>query len=175
MVVHLPICNFDARTGILCSKCESKLKSGEISAADVEVSKALVHLAERVPEVNRVTLRRAFEVGGNYAIEFESQDMQALRSSDSIRSELERLLNGRVWMVAAGGTERRFLEDMLFPVRVLTVNTVWLPDGGKRTKVIVPGRRSERAIGDFEKLRAMVKKVRGIDLMVETEREATYR
>ena len=175
MTIRLPICNFDAKTGILCSKCESKLKSGEISSADVEASKALIRLADKVPDLNRVALRRSFEVGGNYVLEFESQDLQALRAADSARTELEGLLKGRVWMVGAGAPERKFLEDVFFPVRVLTVNTVWLPDGGKRTKVIVPGRRSERSLGDFEKLRAIVKKARGIDLVVETEREATYR
>jgi transcription antitermination factor NusA-like protein len=175
LVIHLPICNFDAKTGILCPKCESKLRNGEITAADVEASKALIHVAERIPDANKVALKRSFEIAGNYVLEFEEQDMQALRSSDAIRTELEGLLKGKVWLTSAGGTERKFLEDMLFPVRVLTVNTVWLPDGEKRTKVIVPGRRSERALGDFEKLRAMVKKVRGIDLVVETEREASYR
>jgi transcription antitermination factor NusA-like protein len=175
LALRLPICNFDAKTGILCAKCESKLKSGEITSADVEASRALIHVAEKISDVNKVALKRAFEVGGNYVLEFEGQDIQTIRSSDSVRAELEGSLKGRVWLIGAGGTERKFLEDMLFPVRVLTVNTVWLPDGGKRTKVIVPGRRSERALGDFEKLRAIVKRVRGIDLVVETEREASYR
>ena len=175
MAVRLPICNFDAKTGILCARCESKLKSGEITTADVEASKALIRVAEKIPEASKTTLKRSFEVGGNYVLEFEGTDLQALRSEDGIKSQLEGLLKGKVWITGAGETERRFLEDVLFPVRVLTVNTVWLPDGGKRTKVIVPGRRSERALGDFEKLRAMVKKVRGIDLIVETEREASYR
>lgn len=174
MAIRLPICNFDAKTGILCAKCESKLKSGEITTADIEASKALIRLAEKVPEVNRVTLKKSLEVGGNYVLEFEGQDLRALRSTDTVRSELEGLLKGRVWIVGSGGSERRFLEDIFFPVRVLTVNTVWLPDGGRRTKVIVPGRRSERSLGDFEKLRAAVKGARGIDLVVETEREATY-
>ena len=175
MAIHLPICNFDAKTGILCGKCESKLRSREISAADVEASRALIKVAEKAPELNKLTLKRAFEAGGNYMLEFDGQDGQVLRSGDSVRSELEGLLKGRVWFTLAGGTDRRFLEDLLFPVRVLTVNTVWLPDGTRRTKVIVPGRRSERALGDFERLRAMAQKARGIDLVVETEREASYR
>ena len=51
------------------------------------------------------------------------------------------------------------------------MNTVWLPDGAKKTKVIVPARRSERRIGDFDKLREAVKRARGIELLVETEKE----
>lgn len=172
--IRLPICSFDAKTGILCPKCESKLKAGEISRADVEASKALVRLAEKVSELGKATLKRSVEVGGNYILEFEGEDVSAFRAAESLRSDLEAQLKGRVWLVGSGGSDRKFLEEVFFPIRVLTVNTVWLPDGGRMTKVIVPGRRSERSLGDFEKLRAMVKAARGIDLAVETEREATY-
>lgn len=170
--VRLPICNFDAKTGMLCANCESRLRRGEISKADVEASKAVVGLADRLPELGRVTLKRAFEVGGAYVLEFEQQDLVAIRSNPSVYTELETVLKGKVWVVGAGSSDRKFLEDIFFPARVLTVNTVWLPDGGKKTKVIVPARRSERRIGDFDKLREAVRQARGIELLVETEREA---
>jgi len=172
MQPKLPICYFDARTGILCGNCEARLRKGEISRADVEASKDVAHLADRLPELGKVTLRRAFEASGSYVLEFEQSDMQALRSNPLLPSELEGALKGKVWMVGAGGNDRKFLEDVFFPARVLTVNTVWLPDGGKKTKVIVPAKRSERRIGDFDKLRDAVKQARGIELLVETEREA---
>lgn len=172
MQPKLPICHFDARTGILCSNCEARLRKGEITQADVEASKAVAQLSERVPELSKVTLRRAFEINGSYVLEFEQSDMPLIRSTPKLQSELEGALKGRVWLVGAGSNDRRFLEDVFFPAKVLTVNTVWLPDGGKKTKVIVPARRSERRIGDFDKLRDAVKQARGIELLVETEREA---
>ena len=172
MQPKLPICYFDARTGILCGNCESRLRKGEISRADVEASKAVAHLADRIPELAHVTLRRAFEASGSYVLEFEKGDMMPLRSNPLLQSELEGALKGKVWLVGAGASDRKFLEDVFFPARVLTVNTVWLPDGGKKTKVIVPAKRSERRIGDFDKLRDAVKQARGIELLVETEREA---
>jgi len=172
MQPKLPVCYFDARTGILCANCEARLRSGEITPADVEAAKAVAQLSDRVPELGRVTLRRAFESNGSYVLEFERGDMPALRSNPRVQSELEGALKGKVWLVGAGGDDRKFLEDVLFPAKVLTVNTVWLPDGEKKTKVIVPARRSERRIGDFDKLREAVKQARGIELLVETEREA---
>jgi transcription antitermination factor NusA-like protein len=172
MQPKLPICYFDARTGILCANCESRLQRGEISGADVEASKAIAHLADRHPELGKTTLRKAFEASGSYVLEFEQSDMGLLRSDPTLQEELEGALKGKVWVVGAGGSDRKFLEDVFFPARVLTVNTVWLPDGGKKTKVIVPAKRSERRIGDFDKLREAVKQARGIELLVETEREA---
>jgi hypothetical protein len=172
MQPKLPICYFDARTGILCGNCESRLRKGEISRADVEASKAVAHLSDRIPELGHVSLRRAFETNGSYVLEFEPSDIPTLRSNPLLQTELEGALKGKVWLVGAGGSDRKFLEDVFFPAKVLTVNTVWLPDGEKKTKVIVPARRSERRIGDFDKLREAVKQARGIELLVETEREA---
>jgi transcription antitermination factor NusA-like protein len=172
MQPKLPICYFDARTGILCGNCEARLRKGEITRADVEASKAIANLLDRVPELGRATLKRAFEANGSYVLEFEKGDIATLRSNPILHSELEGALKGKVWLVGAGGSDRRFLEDVFFPAKVLTVNTVWLPDGGKKTKVIVPAKRSERRIGDFDKLREAVKRARGIELLVETEREA---
>lgn len=140
--------------------------------AEVEASKAVVVLADRIPELGKVTLKRAFGVGGAYVLEFEQQDIGTVRSNPVACSELESALKGKVWVVGAGGSDRKFLEDIFFPAKVLTVNTVWLPDGGKKTKVIVPVRRRERRIGDFDKLREAVRLARGIELIVETEREA---
>ena len=175
MPIKLPICSFDAKTGILCANCESKLRSGKITRADIEASKALIHLADRINELNKVTLRRSFESGGNYVLEFDQADLVYLRSNPALFSELDGALKGKVWVVGAGGSDRKFLEDVFYPAKVLTVNTVWLTDGGKRTKVIVPGKRSERYTGDFEKLRDIVRQARGIELLVETEREAMLR
>jgi hypothetical protein len=171
MQPKLPICYFDARTGILCSNCEGRLARGEISQADVEASKAVAQLSDRVTELQRVTLRRAVEARGSYVLEFDQSDVPALKGNPLLQEELEDALKGRAWVAGAGGSDRKFLEDVFYPAKVLTVNTVYLPDGEKKTKVIVPARRSERRIGDFDRLREAVRKARGIDLLVETERE----
>lgn len=175
MPLRIPICTFDAKTGILCAKCESKLNSGQISQADVEVSKALVKIAEKVNEVNRIRLLRSVEVGGNYVIEFEALDVTILRSNPEIAAKLEQLLKGKIWIVGATNSDRRFLEDLFYPTRILTVNTVWLPDGSKLTKAIVTGQRSERALSEVEKLKRVVKEMKGIEMTVESEREAVLR
>jgi hypothetical protein len=172
--LKIPICTFDAKTGMLCAKCEYKLRSGQISAADVQVSKALVQLADKMSEVNRVTLLRSVEVGGNYVIEFGPSDVAQLRSNPEVLSKLEQLLKGRVWLVGATNSDRRFLEDLFYPTRILTVNTVWLPDGSKLTKAIVAGRRSERHLSDVDKLKKVVREMKGIEMTVETEREALF-
>ena len=38
--LRIPICAFDAKTGILCAKCQAKLTAGQITEADIQVSRA---------------------------------------------------------------------------------------------------------------------------------------
>lgn len=173
--LRIPICAFDAKTGILCAKCQAKLTAGQITEADIQVSKALVKLAEKIPDVNKMTLLRSFQVDGNYVLEVEQADAAIVRSKPEIKQKLEEQLKGKVWVIAASNSDRRFLEDLFYPIRLLTVNTVWLPDGSKLTKAIIPGRRVERLSGEIETLKKIVKQVKGIELMVEFEREATLR
>lgn len=175
MPLRIPICAFDAKTGILCAKCQAKLTAGQITDADIQVSKALVKLAEKIPDVNKMSLLRSFQVDGNYVLEVEQADAAVVRSKPEIKQKLEEQLKGKVWVIGSSNSDRRFLEDLFYPIRLLTVNTVWLPDGSKLTKAIIPGRRVERLSGEIGILKKIVKQVKGIELMVEFEREATLR
>jgi transcription antitermination factor NusA-like protein len=173
--LRIPICAFDAKTGILCAKCQAKLSAGQISNSDIVVSKVLVKLAESVPEVNKMALLRSNEVEGSYVMEMEQSDATLIRSKPEIKQKLEDVLKGKVWVIGTSNSDRQFLEELFYPIRILTVNTVWLPDGSKLTKVIIPGKRPERLRGEIEALKKVVKRMKGIELIVESEREATLR
>jgi transcription antitermination factor NusA-like protein len=173
--LRIPICAFDAKTGILCAKCQAKLSAGQISNSDIIVSKVLVKLAESVPDVNKMGLLRSYEVEGSYVLEMEQADASLIRSKPEIKQKLEDMLKGKVWVIGTSNSDRQFLEELFYPIRILTVNTVWLPDGSKLTKVIIPGKRPERLRGEIEALKKVVKYMKGIELIVESEREATLR
>ncbi len=175
LALKIPICTFDAKTGILCAKCQSKLDTGQITQADVQVSKALVKLAEKNPDFSKITLLRSVGADGNYVLEVEQADSALFRAKPELKAKLEEFLKAKIWIVGTSPSDRRFLEDLFYPNRILTVNTVWLPDGSKLTKVIIPGRRGERGASELEGLKRVVKEVRGIELMIEFEREAALR
>ncbi|MEM2955745.1 MAG: hypothetical protein QXH58_01265 [Nitrososphaerales archaeon] len=165
-----PICSFCAKTGILCPKCEAKFRGGHISKADVEVSVQLTKLAEKFPELDKMTLIRAFDVEGEYVLVLKGGDLAKLRRESQVMKKIEFELQRKVWFIEGEASDRKMLEDLFHPVRILTVNTVWLPDGSKLTKAIILGRKTERFPLDIEQVKKVVKEVRGIDLLVEFER-----
>jgi transcription antitermination factor NusA-like protein len=74
----------------------------------------------------------------------------------------------KVWFVESEASDRRFVEGLLHPLRVLSVNLFWLPDGNRLTKVIVAG-DGKRARVNIEKVVKTAKAVRNIELLVEFE------
>src|SRR5580700_8822979 len=104
MQLQIPICSFDAKTGILCSMCESRLRSGQIREADVQASKALLQLAGRLR--GGASLVRSFRVDGNYILELDQAGLLAFRNSSETWAELEELLGGRVWLSRASSSNR---------------------------------------------------------------------
>lgn len=166
-----PICTFDARTGVLCPQCDAKLRSGQLSKTDVEVSIKLSKAAEKSSELGKISLTRAIQVGGDYLLVLDPGTLAPLRRDPSFQRTLQNVLGGKIWLTEADTTDRKELEDLFFPIRVANVNTVWLPDGTKLTKVIIPGKRTDRFPHDTDMISRILKETREMDLMVEFERQ----
>lgn len=166
-----PICTFDARMGVLCPKCDAKLRSGQLTKTDVDVSVKLTKASEKSPEIAKMALTKAIQVDGDYVLVVEPGTLAPLRRDQSLQKSLQSILGGKVWLTEANTTDRKELEDLFFPVRVANVNTVWLPDGSKLTKVVIPGKKTERFPHDTEMITRILKETREMELMVEFEKQ----
>ena len=155
--------------GVLCPQCDSKLRSGQLSDVDVEVSIKLTKAAEKNQAISKINLIKANQVGSDYLLVLEPGSLAPLRYDLAFQKDLQNVLGSKVWLTEADTTARKVLEDLFFPVRISNVNTVWLPDGSRLTKVVIPGRRTERFPHDTDRIGKILKDVRGIDLMVEFE------
>ena len=84
---------------------------------------------------------------------------------------MQREFPGKIWIVEIECDDKKFIEDMFFPIKILAINQVWMPGGIRKTKVIVSGRRTPRFPIDVEKVIAISKDIRKIELVVEFERK----
>jgi transcription antitermination factor NusA-like protein len=162
------ICPFDAKSGVLCSKCESKLESGSITRDDVEAAIKLARLADRNQDVDKFTLVRGAKVDHDFVLVLRSPDVIALKGDLGLADKIEGEFGQKVWFVESEASERRFIEGLFHPIKVLFINLFWLPDGNKLTKVIVAG-DGKRARVNIEKIQKIAKTVRNIELLVEFE------
>jgi transcription antitermination factor NusA-like protein len=76
--------------------------------------------------------------------------------------------NGKNIRVLENGVDdRKFLEDLFAPLSIMTINTIWLPDGSTETRVILRRKRGGHSSLDVEALKEIASKARKITLRVE--------
>lgn len=169
--MRTPICNFDAMNGILCPQCESKLDQGVLTKADVDASIKLVKLSQKISQIEKFTLNSCRESNGDYVIYLGSQDIMTIRQSRELYRILQGEFTGKIWLVHQDSDDKKFIEDLFFPIKILAINQVWGIGGLRKTKVIVSGRMTPRFPIDVNRVIAIAQDLRKIELVVEFERK----
>jgi transcription antitermination factor NusA-like protein len=166
-----PICTFDAKTAMLCTKCETKLRSGQLTDADIEGAIKITKLAERNQNINKFTMTSASKVDEDFIIALSGADIGTIRSNPTLLKKFEDEFQSKVWFIEAQATDKRFIENLFFPTKVLAVNILWLPDGSKLTKVIISAsdKIGPQQHPNIEKVKQIAKKIKNIELLVEFE------
>jgi transcription antitermination factor NusA-like protein len=164
-----PICTFDAKTGILCNVCESKLESGEITESDVKGSIILTKLAQKNPQLDKMTLINSKEIDDEVVLIFKSSDVRLIRSNPNLYDLIRQSFEKNVWIVESNSNDRRFLENLFFPVRIDNINFIWLPDGHKLTRVIINRKINNLKDSTIDVIKKISLALKKIELVVETE------
>jgi hypothetical protein len=151
---------------MLCRKCEAKLKSGSITQDDIDAATKLIGLADRNQEINKFTLVRGTRVDGDFILVLRGPDVSVLRDNEELASKIQKEMGQKVWFVETEASDRRFIENLFHPVKVLSVNFFWLPEANKLTKVIVAD-DAKNAPFNIQKVQKIAKAVRNIELLVE--------
>ena len=165
--MKVPICTFDAKTGVLCPKCESRLKNGELSTIDVESSIKLIKLSHRNLDIDKLNLIGSQKIDEDYVLILKDSNVSHINSNDKLMSSIEKEFNGKVWFVEANSSIRKFLENLFFPIRILKTNMIWLPDGNQVTQVTIESKDYEKFFNIIEKIKKIVNEIRKIELVVE--------
>jgi transcription antitermination factor NusA-like protein len=164
-----PICTFDAKTAILCTKCETRLRLGHLTHEDIEGSIKITKLAERNQDVDKFTMAGASRVDKDFILALRGSDISAIRADSALSKKFEDEFQSKVWFVEAEATDRRFIENLFFPAKVRAVNMIWLPDGSKLTKVIISTTNKFESQSNIEKIKQIAREMRNIELLVESE------
>lgn len=168
-LIYTPVCYFDLRSGILCPRCEAKLRSGEITELDVEVARLLVNLESRFPHLQKASFIKAVDAEEYVFVVVGRGDLAKL---NPIIGDLRRILSDKLGkptiMLENQSDPRPLLEDLLSPLRIIGMNTVWIPDGTREIHIIVSG--SKRNLPVSEKiLHSIVEKLYGTSLRLTFE------
>jgi len=162
------LCSFCLKSGILCQKCSAKVKSGEISELDLKIARLLLSLEGKYPSLQNVSFYKAVGVGKTLAVIVGHGDVPRLLGyGGKIIKTLGEETRKSVRVLEYGVDDRKFLEDLFMPLNILTINTIWLPDGTTETRVILKRKRGSQLPFDLKALKEIASKVRKMSLRVE--------
>ena len=163
-----PICGFDAKNAVLCPQCESKVESGELTKADVDASITLAKIAKSNKEIEDFSLYSCKEFQGNLVLELAKNDIMKIRQSRTLYRLLQDQFKEKIWLIETGETDKKFIEDLFFPTKILAINAVWA-GGIQKTKAIVSGKWTPKFPIDTKKVMEIVKNARNLDIEIEFE------
>jgi transcription antitermination factor NusA-like protein len=162
------LCSFCLKSGILCLKCAAKVKAGEISDLDLRIARLLLSLEEKYPSLQNVCFYKAVDVNRTLAVIVGHGDVPRLVGyGGKIIKAIGDETGKSVRVLEHGVDDRKFLEDLFIPLSILTINTIWLPDGTTETRVILKRKRGAQLPFDLKALREIAHKVRKMSLRVE--------
>ena len=165
------ICDFCLKSGILCRKCQTKLKSGEVSKLDLRIGRLLLDLESNFPFLQEICFYKVREANGMLAVIVGRGDVARLLSyGGKILRAVKKETGKSIRVLEYGSDIRKFLEDLFAPLSVITINTIWLPDGTTETRVILKKRRRKPPSINVQALKEIAQKVRGTTLRVEFSR-----
>jgi hypothetical protein len=165
-----PICTFHAKTSVLCTTCETKLRLGQLTHADVDRAIKIAKLAEGSQDFNNFTMLGAYKVDDDFILTLSS-DIIILRTHPAVLRKFEHGFQSKVWFVEGQATDRRFIENIIFPAKLQTIHTIWLPDGSKLTKVTLTAPNMLEVQSKIERIKRIAKQIKNIELVVEFESE----
>jgi hypothetical protein len=73
--------------------------------------------------------------------------------------------------VEGQATDRRFIENIIFPAKLLAIHSIWLPDGSKLTKVTLTIPNMPEAQSKIERIKRIAMQIKNIELVVEYQSE----
>jgi transcription antitermination factor NusA-like protein len=153
---------------MLCQKCAAKVKAGDISDLDLRIARLLLSLEEKYPSLQNVCFYKAVDVNKTLAVLVGRGDVpRILGYGGKIVKAISDETGKSVRVLEQGVDDRKFLEDLFIPLSILTINTIWLPDGTTETRVILRRRRSGQLPFDLKAIKEIAQKMRKMSLRVE--------
>ena len=95
-------------------------------------------------------------------------DIMAIRQSRTLYRLIQDQFKEKIWLVEADETDKKFIEDLFFPTKILTINSVF-SGGNQKTKAVVSGKWTPKFPIDTKKVVEIVKNARNLDIEIEFE------
>jgi transcription antitermination factor NusA-like protein len=159
--LRTPICFFCAKSGVLCPRCQEKLDRGEISKADIEISKWFIEHETKTPQIKDLTIHKTVELPRMIIVMVSGGKGSNRALLTKLSKQLSEDKKAPVRVIEKSSSIKRLLEQIVVPARVIGANTVWLPDGSWESTIRIPRGDVKKMPVDARSAEEAIKKLTG--------------
>lgn len=131
--MKIPLDILCVKTGVLCPRCQSMLRSGSVRDYEVDVMRELLDLEELTDFKFLKDMEYVRSVTGEGALVVILQETKDNtpdpRSLNKLSWTLSERLKIRARIITNTKDLKEVVKQLVFPARITSVNTIWLPDG----------------------------------------------
>jgi len=162
--LRTPFHEFCLRSGVLCEACQKKIASGRFSNLDIDISKILMSVEEGQPEA--LEFLRSYSEKGAVLVELRRGSMSALAGeAGSVQERIRKRTKRAVAIFEEGEPLRAVAERLLYPAKISSMRTSWLPGGTNLTALTVVGRTE----ADLSEAARILSRLYGVEVNITSE------
>lgn len=140
MSLKLPICVFDAKTGMLCKNCHANLEKGEITEQDVTISKIL---AKNLKNFLKVKFTSSIDTNKLVILVGNAKFKAAINKNQKLYQEIENTIQKPIEVVALKPTLKDTFVSLFDPMEVTGIDKIFVPDGTTELKIRLKGNKDD--------------------------------
>ncbi len=164
-----PICNVCLKSDVLCSACQEKLDSDEITEIDIKVARILQELSEEYGSLRDSEVKKVFDCENVVVIvTAEGDGAKVVGRSGDIVKEVAEKIDKSIRVVEAAEDDREVIKGLLSPAEIESINTVFKPDGQAK-KIVVDESYEGKINLSTEEFEDIIEEVTGTDYELSFE------
>jgi len=157
--MRAPLCEVCLSSDILCQGCAGKLQTGELSQMEVDVSRFVFGLSDKLHSLKEATIRKIID-GDVMLIVAAKGDGAKLVGKGGAEVKALAKQWGKSIRVLEENEFRQFVSELLHPLTVTGINRLYTPDG-EILRVRLPAAQKPRSIITPEGFGTMMHKLYG--------------
>jgi len=167
--VELPICTFDLKSGILCPRCEEKILRGLYDDLDIKIMKLLIELERELPKLAKTGYVKTVDSADTVYVILKEDSLKYIDQDTvyALKKKLREKLAKKIKIIEDDKNLSRFIEKLVAPARIITINKIWLPDGSEEMRVILDRMKNLQTTSSVIEV---VKKVKHVNLRIDFEK-----
>ena len=165
--MKLPICELDAKSGVLCEKCKKKLEEGKITELDVKVSQIIYEL-NKMYNIEDASFEHAIDIGKVIVILTKGEVGILIGKKGRIIKELARRLGKAVRIVHYDKDTdiNTFVAELVGADSFVSTNKIYKATGDVEYRAVIK-KVHYKTEQDAKALSALLSKVMGTTVHVQ--------